>query len=249
MSSANNAELQNAIVLHTRPYQNTSLLVDFFTEKNGLMRCVAKGQRSKKNASQLSQFCLYQINFTGKSDLKTLLHLDIPQRRFLLKKEALYSGFYINEILLRVLFVHDPHPEIFQLSLQTFEALESLNTVPDMSRHLEVILRAFEFNLLKDIGYLVDMQHDCHTGERIQENARYYFDHEQGFYKSTTKSTETQKVFSGETLQIIAQKDFNKLLAMDTAYKQEAKMLSRLMLAPYLGDKPLQSKALFSKPN
>lgn len=248
--SINSLELQNAIVLHTRPYQNSSLLVDFFTEKNGLIRCVAKGQRSKKNASQLAQFCLYQITFSGKSDLKTLQQLELPQRRFLLKKEALYSGFYINEVLLRVLFIKDTHAEVFQLSLNTFDALEKLNTLPDMTRQLEIVLRRFEFDLLKDIGYLVDMRHDCQTGAPIAENKRYYFDREMGFYEvmeNIKHKQETQKVFSGTTIQTIAAQGFDKFVDMDDQYKNEAKIISRLMLAPYLGDKPLQSKNLFSK--
>lgn len=250
MPSINRVELQNAIVLHTRPYQNSSLLVDFFTEKNGLIRCVAKGQRSKKNASQLTQFCLYQISFSGKSDLKTLQYLDVAQRRFLLKKEALYSGFYINEVLLRVLFIHDPHSEVFHLSLNTFDALEKLNTLPDMTRQLEVVLRRFEFDLLKDIGYLVDMRHDCQSGALIEAHKHYYFDREMGFYEfiETPKHKhDTQKAFSGKTIQTIAAQNFDSFLAMDDQYKNEAKIISRLMLAPYLGDKPLQSKNLFSK--
>ena len=248
MVSSSSSELQNALVLHTRPYQNSSLLVDFFTETNGLIRCVAKGQRSKKNASLLSQFCVYQIAFNGKSDLKTLTHLEAANRRFLLKKEALYSGFYINEVLLRVLYTHDPHPEVFSLSLKTFEALERLNNLPEMSQGLEIILRSFEFNLLKDIGYLVDMQHDCRTGERIQENSYYYFDTEKGFYKQTEIQEHDRKNFLGKTIQTIANNQFDDLLTADVNCKAEAKMLSRLMLAPYLGNKPLQSKSLFSKP-
>jgi len=253
MPSSNDLELQNALVLHTRPYQNTSLLVDFFTEKNGIIRCVAKGQRSKKNASKLTQFCVYQISFGGKSDLKTLLNLDVSYRHFLLKKEALYSGFYINEILLRVLFSHDPHAEIFHLSLNTFEELEQISALPEMSRQLEIILRKFEFNLLKDIGYLVDMRHDCHTGDLIKDDAFYSFDKEHGFFESFNQRVGeadfNRKLFSGKTIQLISEQRFFEFLDMDIIYRNEAKLLSRLMLAPYLGDKPLQSKTLFLKPN
>jgi len=247
MPNANPLELQNALIIHTRPYQNSSLLVDFLTEKNGLLRCVAKGQRSKKNASVLSQFCVYQIAFSGKSDLKTLTQVEAANRRFLLKREALYSGFYINEVLLRVLYSHDPHPEVFSLCLSTFEALEKLNDFPEITQGLEIILRNFEFNLLKDIGYLVDLQHDCHTGEIIQENSEYYFDSEKGFYKPEEVTELNRKKFSGKTIKVIASNLFDDLLTADANCKIEAKILSRLMLAPYLGKKPLQSKALFEK--
>jgi DNA repair protein RecO (recombination protein O) len=249
MASANPSELQNALVIHTRPYQNSSLLVDFLTENFGLLRCVAKGQRSKKNASVLSQFCVYQIAFSGKSDLKTLTQLEAANQRFLLKREALYSGFYINEVLLRVLHPHDPHPEVFSLCLNTFEALEKLNDFPEIAQGLEIILRSFEFNLLKDIGYLVDMQHDCQTGENIEENSHYYFDTEKGFYKPKEMAEPNRKKFSGKTLKAIANNLFDDLLTADATCKMEAKILSRLMLAPYLGKNPLQSKALFEKPN
>jgi DNA repair protein RecO (recombination protein O) len=247
MASANPSELQNALVIHTRPYQNSSLLVDFLTEKNGLLRCVAKGQRSKKNASVLSQFCVYQIAFTGKTDLKTLTQLEVANRRFLLKREALYSGFYINEVLLRVLYTYDPHPEVFSLCLNTLEALEKLNDLSEIAQGLEIILRSFEFNLLKDIGYLVDMQHDCHTGEIIDENIDYYFDGETGFYKPEAMNELNRKKFSGKTLKAIANNQLDDVLTADSNCKIQAKILSRLMLAPYLGKKPLHSKALFEK--
>lgn len=234
MSDYQSGVLQRAFVLHTRPYQNTSLLVDFFTEQNGLVRCVAKGQRAKKNASLLSQFCCYQISFAGRSELKTLGKLESVDKRFVLEKKALYCGLYINELLLRVLYKHDPHPVTFQHYSDLLQALSGIG-------NLETSLRNFEFLLLQDIGYLVDMHSDYLSGEKILPDQLYHFETEKGFSKvSSVAESKAQYVFSGQALLDIADMRFE-----NESSQKQAKILSRLMLAPQLGDKPLNSKSMF----
>jgi DNA repair protein RecO (recombination protein O) len=240
MSDSRSGLLQRAFVLHTRPYQNTSLLVDFFTEHDGLLRCVAKGQRAKKNASLLSQFCCYQISFSGRSELKTLSKLEMEDKRLVLEKKALYCGLYVNELLLRVLYKHDPHPETFG---HYYDLLKTLS----IAENLEVSLRQFEFLLLQDIGYLVDMHCDYLSGEKIMAQHNYHFESEKGFTRVISSASDKFKyVFSGEVLIDIADMCFDS----EQSQKQ-AKILSRLMFAPQLGDKPLNSKLMFQsvKPN
>lgn len=226
--------LQRAFVLHTRPYQNTSLLVDFFTEHSGLVRCVAKGQRAKKNASLLSQFCCYQISFSGRSELKTLTKLEMDEQRFVLEKKALYCGLYVNELLLRVLYKHDPHPETFQYYYDLLKVL--INT-----SNLESNLRNFEFLLLQDIGYLVDMRCDYVSGEKLLAELHYRFDAEKGFTRvAYLNSDKDLYVFSGEVLLEIAELRFDSEQS-----RKQAKILSRLMFAPQLGNQPLRSNLMF----
>ena len=40
---------QRAFVLHSRPWSETSLMLDVFTEESGRVRLVAKGARSKRS--------------------------------------------------------------------------------------------------------------------------------------------------------------------------------------------------------
>jgi DNA repair protein RecO (recombination protein O) len=223
------------------------LLVDFFTKEHGIVACVAKGQRSKKNASQLSQFCIYQVAFSGKSDLKSLVKLESAGQRYLLHKQALFSGFYINEILLRVLYPYDSHPELFERCRQVFEQLASLGDSTESFGELEIILRSFEFSLLDDIGYLIDMRYDWKTGEPIDESKKYMLDIDNGLTQFINSPENQQQYFSGKTICLIADMNFAELSKSAKKNKFEAKVLSRLLLAPHLGNKPLQSKALFQK--
>lgn len=239
-------QYQRALVLHTRPYRNSSLLVDFFCEQSGLLRCVARGQKSSKSKRDtLTQFCVYTVAFSGKSDLKTLIKLEAEAPRFLLKKQALFCALYINELLLRVLFTYVPHPDLFQLSCEIYKDLSECESILDMEKKL----RAFEFSLLKDIGYLVDMLHDYQSGNTIKACACYRFDVEQGFTYVPPEQTQQSLCFSGDTILGIASSQFDLMHNQDEerakVFRKESKMLSRLMLAPYLGDKPLQSRALF----
>lgn len=239
-------QYQRALVLHTRPYRNNSLLVDFFCEHSGLLRCVALGQRSSKSKRDtLTQFCVYTVAFSGKSDLKTLVKLEAEAPRFLLEKQALFCALYVNELLLRVLFTYDPHPYLFQLSCEIYRDLSECENMLSM----EEKLRVFEFALLKDIGYLVDMRHDYQSGKAIEPDTRYRFDAEQGFTHISPEQAQQALCVSGQTILAIAKSQFNLMHEHNEdhakAFRKESKMLSRLMLAPYLGDKPLQSRALF----
>ncbi len=235
------SELQQAIVLHSRPYQNSSLLVDFFGEKEGVFRCVAKGFKRKSSVS-LSPFRIFDISFTGRSDLKTLTQCELAQASFHLQKQALYCGLYVNELLLRVLYPHDAHAPLFFQTCRLYEQLNLADELHSMENHL----RMFEFTLLREIGYLVDMRHEYDSGVLIDEKTAYVFNHESGFSRYIDGSP--QQVFSGVTLL-----ELNKMLEQQTPmqgdeqFRRESKMLSRLMLAPYLGNKPLQSRALFKK--
>jgi DNA repair protein RecO (recombination protein O) len=251
VSSKQNA-MQAALVLHTRPYSNTSLLVDFFCKEFGLLRCVAKGQRSKKNASLLSQFCILDISFSGKSELKTLQKVEPEGSRFLLEKQALLCGLYANELLLRVLINNDPHPQLFEIVCELYQKLSE----SQQQEELEVRLRYFEFMLLKEIGYLVDFKHDFLNGETIRASERYIYETENGFSKQAQAQVLMQDndssrlSFSGETLETLDRLLKKKNFLFESSphpeqFRKECKVLTRLMLAPYLGDKPLQSRALF----
>jgi len=265
------SELQAALILHTRPYQNSSLLVDFFTQQHGIIRCVAKGARGKRKSIQLSPFCVYKIQYSGKSDLKTLKSAEISIA-YSLEKKALLCGLYINELAVRLLYQHDPYPEVFQLMCDTFQCLEAASTLDKDLDELEVALRRFEFSLFAEMGYLVDLRVDYKTGAFISEQNSYSFLPDEGFTlfdnnrlaDDKTNQQEGQKkgapsylvnghnmdsrqftVF-GKVITLLAQKKFHELL-QDNEYKRQAKQLSRLILSPHLGNKPLQSKRLFEQ--
>ncbi|MGR6872947.1 DNA repair protein RecO [Pseudomonas sp. HK3] len=64
---------QSAYVLHSRPYRESSVMVDLFTPDYGLVRCIARGVKKAMSQGQaLQPFIEYHIFFHGDSGLKNL---------------------------------------------------------------------------------------------------------------------------------------------------------------------------------
>lgn len=230
-------ELQPAYVLHTRPYRDTSLLVDFFTPSYGRVAAVARGVRKYKSRSRslLNPFTRLLISLQGKSDLKLLTAVEADHYSFSLQAERLYSGFYVNELLMRLLPEADAQESLFE----TYQA--SLGVL-QKSESIEPVLRDFELELLTQLGYGLDFERDANTGEKIIATENYRFDAHQGFMRSDVlvASAIKEAVVSGVVIAAIAARDFS---LVET--RQVAKQLCRRMLAPLLGNKPLNSRDLF----
>ena len=132
-------------VLHTRPYKETSFLVDIFSENHGRVRCVAKGYRrstGRQRAESLSLFVPYNFTWRGKNDLKTLVNAETCEMNLSLSGERLFVGLYVNELLYNLLAIYDPSKEIYA---GYFELVNFLGT----SARYNGKLRCFELLLLE----------------------------------------------------------------------------------------------------
>ncbi len=228
-------ELQPAYILHTRPYRDTSMLVDFLTPEFGRITAVARGVRSRKTPKRnlLNPFTRLLISFQGKTDLKLLTHFESEGAHFALTAKHLFSGFYLNELLVRLLPELDAHPEIYSLYEQSLQALTA-------QQDLEPVLRVFEFQLLQELGYGIDFETDAKSGEVISAHSHYCLDPSQGVYCAYA-DVPLNFQFCGAHINAIAQRDFSL-----PEVKQTAKRISRILLKPLLGSKPLMSRELFS---
>ena len=93
---------QKAFVVHSKPYKETSLIVTFLTERNGKVDAVAKGAKRKKSkfSGNLEPFQLLNIDYGGRSNLKTLfLAESIEPYKDFVESENLFSAFYVNELI------------------------------------------------------------------------------------------------------------------------------------------------------
>lgn len=228
-------ELQPAYVLHTRPYRDTSMLVDFFTPAYGRVTAVARGVRSKKAPKRnlLNPFTHLLISFQGKTDLKLLTHFEADGSQFSLVAKYLFSGFYLNELLVRLLPELDAHQGIYDLYEHS---LGKLNSQQD----LEPILRHFEFELLNELGYGIHFDLDAKTGLNLSRDHYYCLDSSLGFYLAEPEHSNANQ-YSGEHLLAISSGDFSH-----PDVKKAAKHISRILLKPLLGNKPLTSRELFN---
>ena len=229
------AELQPAYILHTRPYRDTSMLVDFLTPQFGRITAVARGVRSRKTPKRnlLNPFTRLLISFQGKTDLKLLTQFEAEGAHFALTAKHLFSGFYLNELLVRLLPELDAHPDVYDLYEHALHALSA-------GQDLEPILRNFELRLLNELGYGIDFVLDINSTEMISNRFDYCLDPLRGFYRAGSDIPD-HSCLSGEHINAIAQGDFYL-----PEVKQTAKRITRILLKPLLGNKPLMSRELFS---
>lgn len=238
-------DLQTAYVLHTRPYRDTSLLVDFFTLEFGRIGAVARGVRQRKGGKRalLNPFTRLLVSLQGKQPLKLLTACEVDGPGCFLVGAQLYSGFYLNELLIRLLPEMDAHAQVFFDYQQSLQLLQG-------GADLEPLLRCFEFNLLQELGYAIDFFSDAHSGAAISAEGVYQFNSQTGFALADSVSVENteacgklliQSAFQGVDILAMGLRDFSK-----AETRLAAKRLSRLCLRPLLGSKPLKSRELFA---
>jgi DNA repair protein RecO (recombination protein O) len=149
-----------AFVLHRYDWSESSLILDLFTREQGRTAVAAKG--AKRPHSQLRAVLLpfqrLQVSLgrladgEGASEIQTLRHADWAGGAAMLTGAGLFSGFYLNELLMKLLARHDPHPRLFDAYAATLPALSP----PDDLR-VEAALRAFELVLLREVGLLPEL--------------------------------------------------------------------------------------------
>ena len=222
---------QPVYVLHTYPFKETSLVVELFSQQFGRIAAVAKGARRPHSAMRgmLQSFQLLDGTWSGKNELKTLHSLDWNAGLTLLKGEALMCGFYMNELLLRLLPREDAHENLFEYYQATLKTLAQ-------SQDSAITLRRFELKLLQEMGYAVPLQID-ENDVAITANKTYRYEAEYG--ACDLNATKNGVQLSGKTMLDMARDDYS-----DAQTQSQSKQLMRYLLAHYLGDKPLHTRQL-----
>ncbi len=224
-------ENQPVYVLHTYPFKETSLVVELFSKQFGRIAAVAKGARRPRSAMRgmLQSFQMLSGAWSGKNELKTLHSLDWSAGLTLIKGEALMCGFYMNELLLRLLPREDAHETLFEYYANTMQTLTN-------STDLATVLRRFELKLLQEMGYAVPLLQD-ENGLEIVANKTYRYEAEYGACELSATRNGVQ--LSGKTLLDMANNGYSSAQT-----QQQSKQLMRYLLAHYLGEKPLHTRQL-----
>ena len=221
---------QLAYVLHSRAYRETSALVDFLTPQ-GRLRAVLRSARGK--AGTLARpFVALEVEFRGRGELKNVGRMESAGASNWLNGEALFSGLYLNELLIRLLPAEDPHPAVFEHYSATLLALAE-------GRPLEPLLRAFEWRLLDDLGYGFALGTDI-QGNPVAPDGLYRLVVDAGLERVYLVQP---GLFHGAELLAMAEADWSATGALAAA-----KRLMRQALAVHLGGRPLVSRELFRKP-
>lgn len=227
-------------LLHSRPYRDSSVICDFLLEHHGRASLLYKGVRKagKQGAKGrlLQPFSPLAVSFDGRNELKSGRLLEPAGPPVFLVGAQLYSGLYVNELLVRLLHREEPASILFRYYQDVIAELRS--------GLVEATLRRFERLLLAELGYEICMQWDV-NGQPLASDQTYLYESDQGFIPSNDLNLDhnlRQRCFSGEHLLAI-----NRHAYDDRSVALAAKKLSRLALAPHLGDKPLRSRELFKQ--
>jgi DNA repair protein RecO (recombination protein O) len=229
--------LQPGHVLRMQPYRDTSALVELFTRDLGRVGLVAKGARRSKGGAQgaLQPFQAILASWVGRGDLGTLTSAELDGQPLRLQGRSLFCGYYLNELLLRLLARHDPHPQVYEDYRLTVARLADAQEACALER----ALRVFEKRLLKGLGYGLLLEKDAEGGLPVEPERPYRYRLEKGPWPG--EHGEGVSV-QGRTLLALARESLD-----DAQCLREAKSLLRAALALYLGERPLRSREFFRK--
>ena len=164
-----------AFVLHARPWRETSLLVEVLAAEHGRLGLLARGVRGPKRQAlraALQPMQHIRLDAVLRGELATLNAAEALDAAPRLQGEAMLSGFYASELVLRLVPRQDPQPELYA----AFAALRSRLGAGD---GLAWTLRRFERDLLDALGVGLDYAHEG-DGEAVDPAARYRLDPGQG---------------------------------------------------------------------
>ena len=226
--------------LHHRPFRDTSLIIELFTQQQGRVGAVARGARgnsakARERAAALQPFQLLDMSCTGRGELKTLITAETRERRRL-TGNALYAAFYLNELSLKALHRCDPHPHLWQCYARSLVLLEQWS--PGDKNGLETILRYYELTLLEQLGYGLSF------GPELENDARYQINPEGGFQSAPASAPH----FLGRqlrTLEAFEVCETRGLPLWDADQLRVLKVVCRQALIPLIGREPLKSRELF----
>jgi DNA repair protein RecO (recombination protein O) len=230
--SKRRADHQPGYVLHTYPYKETSLIVEAFTRSFGRVALLARGARRPRSAMRgvLLAFHPLRLGWSMSAELGNLISAEWAGALQPLAGRSLMCGFYLNELLLRLLPRDDPHEALFDVYAQSLKALSEGSPQPP-------VLRSFEKRLLAELGYAPLLEREAASGAPIDPARRYVYEPDRGPMPS--KNSNSELSVSGRTLLDLAAGEYNRPETRD-----EARMLLRALIGQRLHGQVLHTRTV-----
>jgi DNA repair protein RecO (recombination protein O) len=238
VSASARQDNQPGYVLHTYAFRETSLVVETFTRSHGRVAMVARGAKRPRSAlrGSIMAFQPLGLSWSGRGELRLLLRAEWQGGQRRLQGRALLCGFYLNELLLKLLPREDAHEKLFY---DYQSALARLAEEPEPG----AVLRRFEKALLRELGYAMALDRDGASGGPIDPSKFYAYEPERGPVPLPMNgAARVELVLSGQTLLDIVRDDYSDPLTL-----QQAKALMRLLISHRLEQKPLNSRRIFEE--
>lgn len=234
MSEREEVLLAQGFVLHQRPFRNTSQIVDCLTAQHGRVGLVAQGARRQGSGRRalLQPFVPLRLSWIRRGDLGRLTEVEVAGHALALEGDGLLGGFYVNELVLRLSVRGDGNSEVYSCYSACLSALAGRRG--SVAR----ALRLFELDLLRALGYGLELEHDTQTGEPLRPDGRYVFEHESGPRAAMSVAEEQGAYWGRELLSL------NGGQLEDRDSLRAARRLLAQALDVYLGERPLRSRAV-----
>ena len=229
MSHHSRVSLEPAWILHHYPYRDSSLLLEVFSREYGRIGLIARGARSARGRwqNQLQMLRPLLLSWHMRGELGTLTGVDSRGTVAVFPGRQILCACYLNELLLRLLTRHDPHPELFAAYE---DALLMLGTAEEQA------LRLFEKRLLQGLGYGLLLHHEYDSGAPVVADGCYEYRMEQGPVRCQ-QATANGIFLQGSSLLALYHDNLREPQAC-----REVKRLMRAALALYLGARPLRTR-------
>jgi DNA repair protein RecO (recombination protein O) len=226
--------LQSVYLLHRRPYSGSSLLIELLGREAGRFPAIAKGARAARDARAglLQPFIPLLVSWSGRGEVKTLRRVESERLAPRLVGRSLYCGFYLNELLMRLVGRQDACPGLFDAYAAALTGLSG-------GQGVERVLRRFELRLLEELGYGLVLTREAETDAPVTAERWYQYRVELG--PVATSGEPSHDAVSGWTLLGLAGQG-----PLDERALREARGLMRRVLGHYLGERPLKSRELFA---
>ena len=225
-------EVLHGYLIHHRKYRERSHIVHLFTQEHGRVDGILR-------QTPPPQYQPITVQASGKSELKNFTKLEIVNQPIFFFGDAFFSGFYLNEILLRLCPLEVQMEQSFAQYAHTLTQLQQLAQQANPNQFLKQILRQFEHELLEDLGYALDFSTDANQLE-IQASLNYIFQLNEGFIPTAQASRAT---LNGQ--QILSMCQYEKGRDFGLEQLQLLTKLYRQMISSLLGDRPLKSRQLW----
>lgn len=224
-----------AFVLHAYPFSETSLIIEMFARDHGRLALLARGARRPRSALRgvLLAFQPLELGWFGSGEVKTLAKAEWLGGIPFLKGKGLLLGYYLNELLLKLLPREDAHAALYDAYAAALQALSEGATEA-------AELRRFETALLAELGYGLTLERDA-EGAVVQATARYHYQIERGaVLAERAEPGGAGLAMSGKTLLDMAANNY-----ADPRTLSECKQLMRHLLTHYLSGQVLQTRRVF----
>jgi DNA repair protein RecO (recombination protein O) len=168
-------EREPAYLLHQRPYRNSSQLLECMTLRHGRVGLVAQGSRRAGTGSRalLQPFVPLRLSWVRRGELGRLVDVEAAAPALALTGTRLMSGYYVNELMLRLLPRDDSNADAFSCYS---DCLNALSAAPSVAR----ALRLLEYRLLQALGFGLQLSNDVISNSPIEADKHYTFDFDSG---------------------------------------------------------------------